>query len=84
MNFNDKAGYYTNMGTFEVVQSDNYNLNMGCAYKASDKITINAGYMHTFYPKDQTVKALMAQPMDVDVKVNNSIDAVAVGVDLTF
>lgn len=84
MNFTDKAGYYTNMGTFEVVQSDNYNLNMGCAFKASDKVTINAGYMHTFYPKDQKVKALLATPLDVDVTTNNSINAIAIGVDLAF
>lgn len=84
MNFNDKAGYYTSMGTYEVVQSDNYNINMGCAYKVSGKVTVNAGYMHTFYPKDQIVKALLAQPLDVDVKVNNSINAIAVGVDLAF
>lgn len=84
MNFKDMAGYYTNMGTFEVVQSDNYNLNMGCAYKASDKVSINCGYMHTFYPADQKVKAMMAQPMDVDVTVNNSIDVIAVGMNLTF
>lgn len=84
MNFNDKAGYYTSMGTFEVVQSDNCNLNMGCAFKATDKFTINAGYMHTFYPKDQMVKAMLAQPLDVDVKVNNSINAFAIGVDMAF
>ena len=84
MNFNDKEGYYTNIGTYEVVQSDNYNLNMGCAYKASGKVTVNAGYMHTFYPNNQTVKALLAQPLDVDVTINNSINAFAIGVDLAF
>ena len=84
MSFNDKEGYYTNIGTFEVVQNDNYNVNMGFAYKASGKVTMNAGYMHTFYPNDQTVKALLAQPLDVNVTTNNSINAFAVGVDLTF
>lgn len=84
MNFNDKAGYYTNMGTFEIVQCDNVNLNMGCAYKVTDKVKINAGYMHTFYPSDQKVKALMAQPLDVDVIVNNYINAIAIGIDLAF
>jgi long-chain fatty acid transport protein len=84
MNFNDKAGYYTNLGTFEIVQSDNTNINMGFAFKASEKITVNTGYMHTFYPADQKVKALNAQPLDVDVTVNNSINAVALGLELTF
>ena len=84
MNFNDKEGYYTNVGTFEVVQSDNFNMNMGCAYKTSDKIRVNVGYMHTFYPSDQKIKALMAQPLDVDVIVNNCINALAIGIDFTF
>lgn len=84
MNFNDMEGYYSNMGTFEIVQSDNYNINMGWAYKASDKITVNAGYMHTFYPSDQKVKALFAQPLDVAVTVNNSINAIALGIDFSF
>ena len=83
-NFNDITGYYTNIGTFEVVQEDNYNLNMGFVYHASEKIALNAGYMHVFYPKDQKVKALMAQPLDVDVTVNNSANVIALGVDWTF
>jgi len=82
--FGDISGYYTNMGTFEVGQNDNYNINMGVAYKVCKMVTVNAGYMHTFYPEDFTVKALMAQPLDVDVTVNNSINAVAVGINLSF
>lgn len=84
MNFNDKAGYYTNMGTFEIVQSDNYNMNMGFGFKASDKVTINAGYMHTFYPSNQSINVMNAYPLDVHATVNNSIDAVAFGIDLAF
>jgi long-chain fatty acid transport protein len=82
--FGNISGYYTNMGTFEVVQNDNYNVNMGVSYKVCKMVTVNAGYMHTFYPKDLTVKALMAQPLDVDVTMNNSINAIAVGVNLSF
>jgi long-subunit fatty acid transport protein len=84
LGFGDVSGYYTNMGTFEVVQNDNYNINMGVGYKASKMLTVNAGYMHTFYPNDLKVKALMAQPMDVDVTVNNSINAIALGINLSF
>ncbi len=80
----DKAGYYTHMGTFEVVQDDNFNMNCGFAFKQNKHITVNAGYMHTFWQKDQTIKALNVQPLDVDVTVNNSLNAFAVGVDLNF
>lgn len=80
----DKAAYYTRIGSFEVVQDDNYNINCGFACKVTKNITVNAGYMHTFWQKDETVKALNMQPMDVDVTVNNSLDAFAIGVDLNF
>jgi long-chain fatty acid transport protein len=82
--FGNISGYYTNLGSFEVGQNDNYNVNMGIGCKVSKMVTVNAGYMHTFYPKDFTVKALMAQPLDVDVTMNNSINAVALGINLTF
>ncbi|MBK5286779.1 MAG: outer membrane protein transport protein, partial [Bacteroidia bacterium] len=82
--FKDMNGYYTNIGTFEVVQEDNYTLNTGFVYHASDKIALNVGYMHVFYPTDQKLKALMAQPLDVDVTVNNSANVIAIGVDWTF
>lgn len=79
----DKAGYYTRMGTFEVAQDDNFNMNCGFAFKPIKNITINAGYMHTFY-NGETIKALNVQPLDVDVTVNNSLNAFAIGVDLNF
>lgn len=82
--YNDRAGYYTHMGTFEVIQDDNVNINTGFAFEVSKKMKVNAGYMHTFWKKDQIIKALIAQPLDVDVKVNNNLNAVAFGVELAF
>ena len=79
----DKAAYYTRMGSFEVAQDNNFNLNCGFGYKPCKYVTVNGGYMHTFY-KDETIKAMSVQPLDVDVKVNNSLNAFAVGVDLNF
>ncbi len=80
----DKDGYYTHLGTFEVMHDNNANINTGFAFQASKKMRINAGYMHTFWEKDQTIKALLAQPLDVNVKVNNSLNAIALGVELSF
>ena len=82
--YNDKAGYYTHLGTFEVMQDNNANFNTGFAYQIMKNLKVNAGYMHTFWTKDQTIKALLVQPLDVDVKVNNSLNAIAFGVDLAF
>ena len=84
MDFQDKAGYYANLGTFEVVQSDNTNLNLGFAYKPIKNITLNFGYMHVFYPSDQQIKVVNAQPLDVTINANNSINAFALGVNLSF
>lgn len=80
----DKDGYYTKLGTFEVMQDDNYNLNTGFAVKASKAISVNVGYMHTFWAKDQSITALNADPLEVEVKVNNSMDAFAFGVEIAF
>ncbi len=84
MDFKDKDGYYANLGTIEVVQSDNTNLNMGFAFKPIKNITLNVGYMHVFYPSDQQVKVLNAQPLDVTVNANSHINAFALGVNLSF
>ena len=80
----DKPGYYAHLGTYEVMQDDNYNLNTGFAVKASNAIKVNVGYMHTFWAKDQNIKAVNADPLDVDVKVNNSLDAFALGIAVNF
>ena len=82
--FKDKDGYYTHLGTLEVMQDNNANINTGFAFQATKKMKINAGYMHTFWAKDQTIKALLAQPLDVNIKVNNSLNAIALGVELSF
>ena len=80
----DKPGYYAHLGTYEVMQDDNYNLNTGFAVKASNAIKVNVGYMHTFWAKDQNIKAVNADPLEVDVKVNNSLDAFALGIAVNF
>ncbi len=83
-NYNDQEGYYSSLGTFEVVPDDNWNLNVGFAYRPVKMITINAGFMQAFYKKDQQVNALMAYPMEVDVTVNNAISIASVGLNLMF
>ena len=82
--YDDKEGYYTHLGTFEVMQDNNTNINTGFAYQTSKKLKFNVGYMHTFWAKDQMIKALLAQPLDVNVKVNNSLNAIALGAEFSF
>jgi long-chain fatty acid transport protein len=82
--YTDKAGYYTHLGSYEVMYDNNTNINTGFSFQATNNVKINASYMHTFWAKDQNIKALIVQPMDVDVKVNNSLNAVAFGIEIGF
>lgn len=82
--YSDREGYYTRIGTYEVMMDDNWNLNTGFAFQATEKLNFSFGYMHAFWAKDQKIKALNAQPLDVDVTVNNSMDIVAFGVNFRF
>lgn len=81
--YNDMPGYFTKAGAFETVPTDNFNLNAGCSYRVSNSLTATFGYMHTFY-QSENVKALLAQPLDVTVSTKNSLDAIALGIDLKF
>ena len=81
--YRDRNGYFTKAGAFETAPDDNYNINTGMSYTINNNITFTAAYMHTFY-KDQTVTAVLAQPLDVQVKTSNSLDVIALGVDIKF
>ncbi len=81
--YNDRNGYFTKAGAFETAPDDNYNINTGLSYMATANITCTVGYMHTFY-KDQSMKALLASPLDVTVKTSNSIDVLALGLNIRF
>ncbi|HNQ12904.1 MAG TPA: hypothetical protein PKH65_07600 [Bacteroidia bacterium] len=82
--WNDRDGYYTNLGAFEVVYGDNTSINTGVKFKLNEMIAFNAGYAHTMWKKDDTIKVLNLAPMDVTATVNNSMNTFALGVDLKF
>jgi long-chain fatty acid transport protein len=81
--YSDISGYFTKTGAFETIPTDNWNINTGFSVKASKNVNMTFGYMHTFYASNQ-IKAQLASPLDVTVKTENSLDAVAIGFDLTF
>lgn len=81
--YNDRDGYFTKAGAFETVPNDNYNINTGFSYRISNSLTGTFGYMHTFY-QSADVTAVLAQPMEITIKTKNSLDAVALGIDLKF
>lgn len=81
--YNDMAAYYTHTGVFETVQNDNMNINLGGSYQVSKGINLIAGFMHTSWTKDTKVQALLISP-DSEVTINNSMNAIAIGADITF
>ncbi|MGI8891841.1 MAG: OmpP1/FadL family transporter [Bacteroidia bacterium] len=76
--------YYTNAGAFETVPGNNLSLNTGFKYNLTPNIAFNAGMATTVWSEEMNVKALNFYPMDVDVKVNNKITAIAFGIDVSL
>ena len=81
--YNDMAAYYTHAGVFETVQNDTMNLNAGGSYRIFQKVTLTAGFMHTAWAKDTKVKALAISP-DSEISINNSMNVIAIGAEITF
>ncbi|MCX6583864.1 MAG: hypothetical protein NT166_27120 [Candidatus Aminicenantes bacterium] len=81
--FRDMAGYFTTVGAFEVLYSDNCNLGAGFSYALTDKVKLNVGMSTTIW-KDETIKALAAYPLDLDVKTTNKTFAFAIGADISL
>jgi long-chain fatty acid transport protein len=81
--FQDMDTYYTNTGAFEVLYSDNLNLGLGFSYEILESVKLNLGFSTTLW-KDETIKALAAFPLDVDVQTDNAGYCLAVGLDISF
>jgi long-chain fatty acid transport protein len=80
----DMDAYYTNPGAFETVPGNNLSLNTGFKYSLNNKIAFNAGMATTIWSEEMTVRALNFYPANVDVKVNNKINAIAFGIDVSL
>jgi long-chain fatty acid transport protein len=82
--YTNEAGYFTNMGAFEVLPVNNFAICTGLGINVTEKIRINAGFLHAFYAKNQMIQAYNLAPATVNVTVNNSISALSLGADFTF
>ncbi len=82
-NFKDMDAYYTNLGAFEVLYSDNWNLAGGFYYEIMKNVRLNFGFSYVIW-KDETLKLLAAYPLDIDVGVTNKSYALAVGLDISI
>ncbi|MCP4109058.1 MAG: hypothetical protein GY749_26610 [Desulfobacteraceae bacterium] len=81
--FDDIDTYYTNLGAFEVLYSDNWNLSAGFAYEVKKGLKFNMGLGWTIWA-DETVKAMNAAPMDIDVETENSTYSLTMGVEVSL
>ena len=79
----DKDGYFTKPGAFETLIDDNFSVNTGITYSVSKVVDFTFGYMINIFRKD-TVKALNAYPLEVEVDTQNSMSTVALGLNISF
>lgn len=79
--FTNQELYYTNMGVYETVKYDNYNLGVGAGYRLTENIQIDLAYGYTMWP-DKTVRRGSSTGLAVDM--GNSSHVLALGVDLKF
>jgi len=90
--YNNKEGYYTGLGAFEVLKNDNLTLNFGGAYRVCNHARFNLALGTTLW-KDQSIKSLQIealQPYSPDpnakpiVGTQNNAIFIALGFDIDF
>lgn len=79
--YSNQELYYTQMGVYESVKYDNFNIGLGAGYNVTDNIQIDLGVGRTFW-KDKTIKYGSSAGVPVDIK--NSSYVLALGLDLKF
>ncbi|HCT31499.1 MAG TPA: hypothetical protein DIW31_12420 [Bacteroidales bacterium] len=80
--YSDQELYYTQLGAYETVKYDNFNIGIGAGYKVTDKVQIDLGIGRTFW-KDKSIKAI-TWPTRPEVDITNKAYVVALGVDVSF
>lgn len=79
--YSNQELYYTQLGAYEAVKYDNFNLGIGAGYNVTDKIQIDLGIGRTFW-KDKSINSILAGNKSVDI--SNKAYVVAIGVDMSF
>jgi len=79
--YSNQELYYTQMGVYESVKYDNFNVGLGAGYNVTENIQIDLGVGRTFW-KDKTIK--YGSSVGVPVDINNSSYVLALGLDLKF
>jgi len=90
--FDNKEGYYTDLGAFEVLQNNNLSLNFGGAYRVCSHARFNLAFGTTLW-KDQSIKSLQIEGLaaatgnpatDPMVATQDNAMFIAIGFDIDF
>ena len=90
--YNNKEGYYTSLGAFEVLKNDNLTLNFGGAYRVCSHARFNLAFGTTLW-KDQSIKSLQIEAIkaatgnpatDPIVATQDNAMFIAIGFDIDF
>lgn len=83
--WDDIDAYYTKLGAFETLFSDNYAIIIGGAYEVTKDVKINLGYNFTWWDDETITYTNPYIPgFSTDVKTKNTAHVIAVGADCSF
>ncbi|BCS96994.1 long-chain fatty acid outer membrane transporter [Desulfoluna limicola] len=81
--WDDINGYYNaNLGSIEVLYSDNWHVGVGCAWEFKENFKLNLSVAQTIWD-DETI-AQNVDPGTVDVETENETTVIAIGLDMAF
>jgi hypothetical protein len=90
--YEDKEGYYTSLGSFEVLKNDNWNFSLGGAYRLFKGVNLNLAFGYCVW-KDYNTKSLQIEMLkfatqnpDTDpiIKTSDNATIIAVGFDFSL
>lgn len=81
--WNDMNGYYqANLGSYEVLYTDNWHLGCGVAYTVVKDVVLNLSLARTIWEDKDLTNTELGAP--ITIKTQNSTTIIAVGVDAKF
>lgn len=79
----DEEAYYTKLGAYEVLYSDNIAFLIGGAYEVTQGVKINLAYNYTWWKSEELDYNNGVLPA-ISVKTKNATHVITVGADCTF
>ena len=80
--YSNQEQYYTQLGAYEAVKYDNFNIGIGAGYSVTDNVQVDLGIGRTFWT-DKSIKA-ENWPSKPNVDITNKAYVIALGLDIKF